>query len=78
MTHTGAGGSNAGQRMNAAGFNWNSWAENVGWNYPSANDMLQGWVNSPGHCANIMGPSFTHVGWSRVGTYDTMVLGRQR
>lgn len=78
MTHTGAGGSNAGQRMTAAGFIWGTWGENVGWNYPGATAMLQGWINSPGHCANIMEPAFTHIGWTRVGAYDTMVLGRPR
>lgn len=78
MTHTGAGGSNAGQRMTAAGFIWSTWGENVGWNYPGATAMLQGWINSPGHCANIMEPAFTHIGWTRVGAYDTMVLGRPR
>lgn len=78
MTHTGAGGSNAGQRMTAAGFIWGTWGENVGWNYPGATAMLQGWINSPGHCVNIMEPAFTHIGWTRVGAYDTMVLGRPR
>ena len=29
MTHTGAGGTNAGQRINAAGYGWTTWAENV-------------------------------------------------
>jgi uncharacterized protein YkwD len=78
MTHTGDGGSNAGQRMAASGFNWSRWGENVGWNYPDASAMLVGWLNSPGHCTNIMNPEFTHIGWARVGTYDTMDLARPR
>ncbi len=78
MTHTGAGGSDGGQRITAAGFMWNAWGENVGWNYPNATAMLQGWVNSPGHCHNLMDPTFTQLGWSRVGAYDTMDLARER
>jgi uncharacterized protein YkwD len=78
MTHTGAGGSDGGQRITAAGFIWNAWGENVGWNYPNATAMLQGWVNSPGHCRNIMDASFAQIGWSRVGSYDTMNLARER
>jgi uncharacterized protein YkwD len=78
MTHTGAGGSDGGQRITAAGFSWNAWGENVGWNYPNAAAMLQGWVDSPGHCHNLMEPIFTKLGWSRVGAYDTMNLARER
>jgi uncharacterized protein YkwD len=78
MTHTGAGGSDGGQRITAAGFSWNAWGENVGWNYPTAAAMLQGWVDSPGHCHNLMEPIFTKLGWSRVGAYDTMNLARER
>lgn len=76
LTHTGAGGSQAGQRITAAGFNWNYWGENVGWNYPNAASMMQGWLTSPGHCSQIMDPRFTHVGWARVSSYDTMNLAR--
>jgi uncharacterized protein YkwD len=78
MTHTGAGGSDGGQRITTAGFTWSAWGENVGWNYPNAAAMLQGWVNSPGHCLNLMEPAFTHLGWARVGAYDTMNLARPR
>ncbi len=76
LTHNGANGSNAGQRLTAAGFAWNYWGENVGWNYPSPTAMLAGWLTSPGHCLQIMDSRFTHVGWARVGAYETMNLGR--
>lgn len=78
MTHTGSGGSSGGQRIAANGFKWSSWGENVGWNYQSAAAMLQGWLNSAGHCTNIMKPVFTHIGWARVGAYDTMDLANLR
>lgn len=76
LTHTGSGGSSAGERMTAAGFPWNYWGENIGWNYANATSMMQGWLNSPGHCSQIMSTGFTHVGWARVGAYDTMNLAR--
>ena len=78
MTHDGAGGADMGERITTAGFPWRSVAENVGWNYPNASDMLQGWLASPGHCVNIMRPTLTHVGWARVDAYDTMDLARLR
>lgn len=35
--------------------------ENVAYGYSSANAVVQGWLNSPGHRRNIEG-SFTHIG----------------
>ena len=45
-----------------------------------------GWMNSPGHCANLMNPGFTDIGVACVkggsgntyGTYWTMDLGTPR
>ena len=43
---------------------------------------MQGWLASPGHCANLMNPMFTQVGAaygtnarSHAGVYWTMVFG---
>jgi hypothetical protein len=43
--------------------------ENVAWGYPSAAAAFQGWVNSPGHLANLLNPSFKSVGFGNVGVY---------
>lgn len=47
---------------------------------------MKGWINSPGHCANLMGPNFTEIGVVVIPGYSTntyrsywgMVLGRPR
>jgi hypothetical protein len=44
---------------------WNIWAENIAWNY-SSQTVVQAWLNSPGHKANIMDPKATDIG---VGFY---------
>ena len=36
--------------------------ENIAWGNVSADQMMVMWMNSPGHRANILNPSFTHVG----------------
>jgi len=36
-------------------------AENIAFNYPTAESVLSAWLNSPGHKANIVG-DFTHFG----------------
>ena len=78
MTHSGPGGSTLADRVTSTGFAWRSIGENVAWNYSSASEALQGWLNSPGHCANIMNPRYTVVGWVTVDGYDTMDLARPR
>lgn len=35
--------------------------ENVAYGYPTAETVMEGWINSPGHKANIEG-NFTHIG----------------
>lgn len=39
-----------------------SWAENLILNYGTPGSVVRGWMNSPGHRANIMNPEFTHMG----------------
>lgn len=79
MTHTGSDGSSAGDRIERAGFQWRTWAENVAMGYPTAESVMDGWVNSPGHRANILNPTMVHIGVAVVtggdgAPYWTMVL----
>lgn len=36
--------------------------ENVAMGYPTARAVVDGWMSSPGHCANIMNPGFNEIG----------------
>jgi uncharacterized protein YkwD len=79
MTHTGSNGSNAGDRIRAAGYQPSTWGENVAAGYSSASSVVAGWMGSSGHRANILNPAFTQIGvasaTSADGTrYWTMVL----
>ncbi|MGN9841835.1 CAP domain-containing protein [Nonomuraea sp. H19] len=50
-------------RIKAAGFTGGSaWAENIAFGQPSAASVVQGWMNSSGHRANIMNCKFTLIG----------------
>lgn len=80
MTHTGSNGSTLGQRVSAAGFAWRTIGENVAMGYGSADSVMNGWMNSAGHRANILKADFTSIGvavaYSADGTpYWTMDLG---
>ncbi|MFG1945071.1 CAP domain-containing protein [Nonomuraea sp. NPDC048826] len=61
--HTGRNGSSAGDRIQAAGFApIRSWGENIAMGQRTAAQVVQGWLDSPGHRQNIMNCSFTHIG----------------
>jgi uncharacterized protein YkwD len=64
MTHTGSDGSNGGTRARRYGFSWSAWGENVAAGYTSSNAVVTAWMNSPGHRANMLSRSFTHIGVS--------------
>lgn len=73
FSHTGAGGSNPGDRMRDAGFeftgNW-TWGENIAYQSERGApgiaddvvDLHQSLMNSPGHRANILNPNFEVIG----------------
>ncbi|MEV6706236.1 CAP domain-containing protein [Micromonospora wenchangensis] len=62
MTHTGSDGSNAGQRLDRAGYAWRTYGENVAWNQQTPAAVMQAWMNSSGHRANILNCAFTEIG----------------
>ncbi len=81
MSHSGSDGSNPGQRIARAGYNAAAWAENVAAGQPDAGAVMNGWMNSPGHRANILSGNVTEIGvglaYSTGGQpYWTMDLGR--
>lgn len=61
MSHTGEGGSRPADRIKAAGYSWVAAGENVAMGFPTAESVVKGWWNSPGHKANMLG-SYVHVG----------------
>jgi len=62
-------GQDAGQRMNAAGYSWSAWAENVAMGYTSAPTVVAGWMNSPGHRANILDESSLDLTETGIGAF---------
>jgi uncharacterized protein YkwD len=79
MSHTGSDGSDAGIRISRTGLSFGTWGENVAAGYGSAGSVVEGWMNSPGHRANILNAAFTQIGvavaYGADGTpYWTMVL----
>lgn len=83
--HTGSDNSSAGQRATRAGYSWRTWGENIAAGYRSVDAVMQGWINSSGHCANMMNANFRNLGSAKFslsgspyGVYWTQVFGASR
>ena len=50
------------QMIKSFGIGYNSAAENIAKGYSTPKAVVDGWMNSSGHRANILNPSFTHIG----------------
>lgn len=67
------------QMMKSFGISYRSAGENIAKGYATPEAVVEGWMNSPGHRANILNLSFTHIGVGYVaeGRYCTqMFIGK--
>ncbi|MEV0615595.1 CAP domain-containing protein [Nonomuraea sp. NPDC050404] len=62
FSHTSRDGRSFDKRIKAAGFTFRRAAENIAKGQPTAAAVVKAWLNSPGHRANIMNCSLTHIG----------------
>ncbi|WP_406200916.1 CAP domain-containing protein [Streptomyces europaeiscabiei] len=78
--HTSPDGGEPWHRAAAAGSTRRSIGENIACGQRSAAEVVRGWMDSPGHRANILKPDFTHIGvgfagGGAAGTYWTQLFG---
>jgi uncharacterized protein YkwD len=62
LRHQGADGSTPADRVAAEGYKWRTVGENVAVGPVAADEVVTGWLASPGHCANIMNAAFSEMG----------------
>ncbi len=62
LAHTGSDGSNPGDRVTRTAYHWESVAENVASGQTSADDIAATWLESPGHCENLMDAKYADTG----------------
>lgn len=81
FSHTSSDGTGPGFRIDAQGYQARTWGENIAAGYSSIDAVMTGWLDSPGHCANIMNPDFTELGMAFIedsgsdfGIYWTQVF----
>lgn len=80
FSHDSADGRTAGDRIEAAGYGGRGWGENIAAGYRDVAAVMAGWIASPGHHANLVRGSFTHLGLGRAdgtghGTYWVQDFG---
>ncbi|GAB2933616.1 CAP domain-containing protein [Streptomyces heilongjiangensis] len=78
--HTSPDGGEPWHRAAAAGSTRRTIGENIACGQRSAAEVVEGWMNSPGHRANILKPDFTHMGvgftgGGGAGTYWAQLFG---
>lgn len=82
--HVWPDGTNVATRLDRAGYSWQSAGENIAAGFMSLELVMNAWLESPGHCVNIMRSDVDEVGVSLIWgesrntyrSYWTMVLAR--
>lgn len=62
LAHKGRDGSSPAERVTRGGYRWRSVGENIASGPTSAEAVVDGWIRSPEHCANVMAARFTEMG----------------
>ncbi|HEY0604071.1 MAG TPA: CAP domain-containing protein [Herpetosiphonaceae bacterium] len=85
FSHTSRNGASFGTRIRQAGYRYRLAAENIAAGYQSPEEVVNGWMASPGHRANILncrlrnvGIGFGENGGSAYGTYWVQDFGTAR
>lgn len=81
FSHTRPDGSHFSTALKEAGVSYRGAGENIAWGQKTPEQVMNGWMNSPGHRANILNEKFTSIGigyyqnakgvnyWSQLFTY---------
>jgi len=83
--HEDRAGRSPADRVRAAGYKEKLVGENIAYGPKTTDEVVQGWLDSPGHCENIMDPRFAEMGIayapgdaSRRGLYWVQLLAAPR
>lgn len=65
--HKGLDGSSPDQRIERAGYVWSAWGENIAAGPTTAQDVVNAWMNSAPHRANILGSNDVSKLYTEIG-----------
>jgi uncharacterized protein YkwD len=87
ISHRGNDGTNAGQRLTRAGYNWRFFGENLAAGHQTAEDVVAAWMKSPTHRAVVLHVKAREIGIgytyrandpNMFRSYYVMEVGQQR
>jgi len=64
-------GKSPSDRVRATGYREKLVGENIAYGPKSIDEVVQGWLDSPGHCENIMDPRFVEMGLGYATSHDS-------
>ncbi|MGB3541901.1 CAP domain-containing protein [Rubrivirga sp.] len=76
--HVDSRGRGIGERVREAGYDWSVVAENIARYRESIDEVVEDWLESPGHCVNILNPVLMEMGSANVDGNWTQVFGVPR
>jgi uncharacterized protein YkwD len=83
--HRDLAGNSPADRVRAVGYQESLVGENIAYGPETADEVVRGWLDSPGHCENIMNPRFEEMGIAssqgrsaKHGVYWVQVLAAPR
>jgi len=62
FSHTSLDGRTVSDRITAAGYFYNTYGENIAAGQPNPENVIDAWMSSSGHRANILNPNFCDIG----------------
>ena len=62
MSHRGEGFSSPGAMIKLAGYDWNTYGENVAYGQKTPEQVMRVWLGSPGHRRNIKNSAYHEIG----------------
>jgi uncharacterized protein YkwD len=75
FNHVGLDGRQGAERIDAVGYNWMVYGENIAQGQTSGREAFIAWRKSPTHCENLMKKEFREMGVSVVGDYWVQEFG---
>lgn len=78
FSHTSGESTTAGDRIRLAGYDWRAYGENIALGQTTEQIVMSSWLNSEGHCKNVMNKNFKEMGVGRSGNYWTQVFGAKK
>lgn len=76
--HRGTDGRDPGDRVRQAGYDWWAVGENIARYQVSVDQVVEDWLESPGHCRQMLNPAYLELGAAEIDGYWTQVFGTAR